>query len=363
MRVMHYAGTLSRSAGGLHASVPGLAKAQAAAGATVLVCGGADAAFEGDKAVWGALPLTTHPARPGGYGLDARAFSALRRFRPEVLHIHGLWSAASLYGLAAAVSGFTVVVSPRGMLDPWILARRPRLKALHAAFAERPLLKRAVVHALSDAEAAAVGAFEPQVRQVVVIGNGVSAPEAAPLADTREGVLYLGRLHPKKQVLELVEAWGRLSCPRPRLTIAGWGDVAYEAALSAAVARTPDVAFVGGLYGEAKAAALRKARFFILPSLSEGVPMAVLEALAAGAIPIITDACNLPELTQAGVALRIAEDLSDLSPVVEAASRRSPSSLNDMAARGVAFAERYSWNGVAARMLDIYRDALRERRA
>ena len=65
------------------------------------------------------------------------------------------------------------------------------------------------------------------------------------------------------------------------------------------------VVFTGPAFGEAKDALLRSADAFILPSLSEGLPMSVLEAWAYGLPVLMTDKCNLPEGFAAGAAVRI----------------------------------------------------------
>jgi poly(glycerol-phosphate) alpha-glucosyltransferase len=65
------------------------------------------------------------------------------------------------------------------------------------------------------------------------------------------------------------------------------------------------VFFLGPKFGEEKAAAYRNASAFILPSLSEGLPMVVLEAWAYARPVLMTGECNLPEGFEANAALRI----------------------------------------------------------
>ena len=63
------------------------------------------------------------------------------------------------------------------------------------------------------------------------------------------------------------------------------------------------ISFLGPVYGEQKHHLLHEARFVILPSLSEGLPMAILEAWAAATPTLMSAACNLPEGFSAGAAL------------------------------------------------------------
>ncbi len=65
------------------------------------------------------------------------------------------------------------------------------------------------------------------------------------------------------------------------------------------------VTFPGALFGEDKRAAFHYCDGFILPSLSEGLPMVLLEAWACGKPVLMTPQCNLPEGFDAGAAVRI----------------------------------------------------------
>ena len=355
MKIAHYSTFLSRSAGGLFYSVSGLSKAQADAGLDVVVVGGADEFFEQDKGQWGPVPLMTNDLVLGNYGLSARAMKQLATFQPDLSHVHGIWSAASFDARAFSLVGVPVVVSPRGMLDPWILARRPTVKRVHAALLERPALSRAHIHALNQSEYESVVKYLPRAAtRTFVVPNGVEATVGSGHTE-RSGVLYIGRLHSKKQVIELARLWRSSDqLQATMLTIAGWGDHDYELELAATVEGAQNVRFVGPLYGEAKSRALSSARFSILPSLSEGLPMAVLEGLQHGAIPIITDQCNLPELFDAGVAFQIKTDLSDLEAVALAATRLSGDGADAMSQSGVAFSQRYLWSTIARRMHTQY---------
>lgn len=360
MRLLFYCASLSRSAGGLHEAVAGLANALCDAGVDVAVAGGADRHFEEDKQAWGAVRTIPYPLGPRQYGFAREGLAALRRERPDLVHVHGIWGAPSIYGRAATLSAVPTVVSPHGMLDPWILARRAPIKRIHAALFERPLLRRAWAHALNDAECAAIAAFMPSVKaRIFVVPNGVAEPADRPSGRSRSGALFLGRLHPKKQVAELVAAWRALALPRDELlTIAGWGDPEYEAAVRRAADGADNIAIVGPLYGEAKAAALAEARWFILPSVSEGLPMAVLEAIQRGCIPILTPECNLPELARDGIALPMRSDFGDFASVMARARGLSAAELERRSSSAADYARNYAWPAIADAMIGHYQACL-----
>lgn len=353
MRVTLYAASITRSAGGLYSAMTGLARAMARLGAKVTVVGGADEHFEADRGAWGDVALSTHRGT-GPYGFSPDAFKLIAASSPDIVHINGIWSAASIYGAAGALRGRTVVVSPHGMLDPWILARKPAVKRVHAALFERPMLKRAHIHALNEGEHASVAAFMPELAgRIFVLPNGVDEIGPVTTSPSRAGALYLSRVHPKKQTLELIEAWSALPSG-DQLTVAGWGDTEYETQVAEAASAGTNVEFVGPLYGDPKASAFEAARFFILPSLSEGLPMAVLEALQHGCVPVITDACNLPELFRDNIALRMQPDFSDFSAVM---TRALAMPAAEFAARSQASREcsrRYLWSEIGRAMLSQY---------
>ena len=357
MKITHYTGSLSRSAGGLYFSVSGLAKSQLALGHDVSVVGVADQFFESDRHQWGDVPL--RPTRPlSSYGFSLAPMVELITRRPDVFHIHGIWNAGPLFGLLAARLGCSVVVSPRGMVDEWILSRGSSAKRVHSRLFETPLFRKAAIHALNASEAASVETVA-QGRQggIFTIPNGIDVPSAPPAGQRSRSVLFLGRLHPKKQVEELIQAWTKLEVAHEyTLKIAGWGDDKYVTRLDALAQTASNVQMLGPLYGQAKDSALRDATYFILPSLSEGLPMAVLEALAAGAIPIITDECNLPELFQKGVAEHMRSDFSDFAARMPAILSRSEPELSAMSQAAWNESRRYDWQNIGRKMVERYHD-------
>jgi glycosyltransferase involved in cell wall biosynthesis len=241
--------------------------------------------------------------------------------RLDLLHLHGIWMYPSAAGSAwAARSGKPYLISPHGMLDPWITGRGRWKKALARVGYERRGWRRATAfHALTEREAADI-ARETGRDDCLVIANAGPRPSQAPSAMRPPTVLYLGRIHPKKNVAALIDAWARLESQRTlpdgaRLVIAGWGEPQDLANLNLAMAGAPASAtFVGPQFGADKARLLAEARFMALPSFSEGLPMAILEAWAAGTPALMSEACNLPTGFAAGAAREISTDSADLAP-------------------------------------------------
>jgi poly(glycerol-phosphate) alpha-glucosyltransferase len=115
------------------------------------------------------------------------------------------------------------------------------------------------------------------------------------------------------------------------------------------------VVFLGPRFGEEKNACYRHCDAFVLPSLSEGLPMVILEAWAYARPVLMTPECNLPEGFAAGAAVRmeatsqsIAEGLRQLLGVCEA-------DRLTMGRRGRSLVEqRYSWPETARQLRSVH---------
>jgi len=357
--------SMSRKAGGVSVVLRRAVQGLAALGCKVTVYALRDEHSDADMAEWGDIqPVLVDPAGPAALGYAPDLTKRLGEH--DLLHQHGIWQGPSL-----AVSswrkrtGKPVVISPHGMLDPWALANSGWKKRVARALYEHANLRGAAcLHALAEAETKAIRAAG-FANPVAEIPNGIDLPEApCPKAesDGRKTLLFLGRLHPKKGLKELLSAWELIARNDPglaarwRVVIAGWDDGGHREALMQQAASLPDVAqveFPGALHGAEKHAAFCQADAFILPSHSEGLPIAVLEAWAYGIPTFITDDCNLPEGFARDAAVRITTDPAALAQVLR--GRLEDSGLAAMAERARSLCEeKFTWDSVAAQYLATY---------
>jgi poly(glycerol-phosphate) alpha-glucosyltransferase len=357
----------SRRAGGLFTAVVELSRAVAALGHRVTVYAPRDGDSERDLPAWFPLvPKLFDPRGPATFSYAPGLAAALEAGDHDVVHQHGLWQYPSVVSARwTRRTGRPVVVSPHGMLDPWALRHagwKKRLAGL--AYETRNLSGAACLHALAEAEARAVAAHCGG-RRVAVVPNGVD-PGPAPVPRRTEGrreLLFLGRIHPKKGIAELVDAWALMARQTPavaaswRLTVAGWDDGGHLPGLRERVAARGlegSVTFPGPLFGPAKRDALTRAAAFVLPSRSEGLPMAVLEAWASGLPVLMTAACNLPDGFRAGAAIEIPEEPGPMAEVL--ARALADPALADAGIAGRRLVEaRYRWEHVAADHVAVYR--------
>ncbi len=244
---------------------------------------------------------------PGMIGFAPALIRQLVAARLDCLHLHGIWMYPSRAGSVwAARTGRPYVISPHGMLAPWITARGRAKKAVARLVYERTSWRRArLLHALTPSEAEDI-AREAGRRDACIIPNAAPPLGPFPAGEPAAHFVYIGRIHPKKNLAALIAAWCRsgVEAAGARLTIAGWGEDADVTELRRLVAEAgSSVEFVGPVYGPEKARLLAAARFVVLPSLSEGLPMAILEAWAAGVPTLMSRECNLGDGFAAGAAI------------------------------------------------------------
>lgn len=389
MKVSHVVDSVSRRAGGVFFSVNSLVHALASLEIEVSVHGLRDAFSDEDGAAWSPLALHLHgTVGPRGIGFSPALTRALLAGRDDLLHVHGAWQAQShSVNVWHRRTRRPYLISLHGMLDPWALARSRAKKRLAALAYERVHLRDAgCLHALCHQEADSIrnhGLKNP----VCLLPNGVDLPanrHAEPESHATDGprvMLFLGRLHPKKGLANALRAWARTHRDFPdwQFVIAGWdqGGHAEElrqlcGELGIACSDIPVtnllqgrnepetrngrcVVFAGPAFGAEKDALFRRADAFILPSFSEGLPMAVLEAWAYGLPVLMTDHCNLPEGFGAGAAIRIGTDPGDIVAGFRGLFAGSRRDLEAMGARGRSLVEaRFTWPKIASQMKEVY---------
>jgi poly(glycerol-phosphate) alpha-glucosyltransferase len=165
---------------------------------------------------------------------------------------------------------------------------------------------------------------------------------------------------PKKHVLELLEAWAKVAEKAEasgwRLVVVGPMEAGYADRLEEMLRAGPSVHLAGPAYGPERAAAYRHADAFILPSVSEGLPMGALEAMSCGLPSLLTPECNLPEAFAADAALKIGADPAGIASGLEALFAMSEARREQMGGNGRRLvARRFTWPQAAAGMEEIYR--------
>ena len=245
----------------------------------------------------------------------------------DVASIRSSWTLVGPMASARCRERHTPYIGyPEGNLDPWALRRSFLRKRAFWRLFDRDYFRGAsAIVALTTSEADSIRRMGLSNR-VEVIPNGVRLEDldgamarrdldsVFPSLHGRRVVLFMGRLHPKKGLPLLLGAFRRVrdEVTDAVLAVAGADETGHLREVRArvrALGLTEDVAFLGHVSGETKKTLLHHAEAFVLPSYSEGLPVAVLEAMGCGTPVVVSEQCHLPEVREVGAG--IVTDLSE----------------------------------------------------
>jgi len=375
VKVLHVIPALAARYGGPSAAVLGMSRATRSVGVSTLI-----ATTDAD----GPTRLAVTLARPVDYhGVPAiffrRTFSESFKYSSmlarwvsrhvsdyDVVHIHAVFSHSSVAAAAACRrQGIPYLVRPLGTLDPWSLRRRRILKlALLQLAVHKMLSGAAAVHFTSDEELRLAESELPGMGKGIVVPLGIDDVYFAESQSSREEgpyVLSLSRLHPKKGVELLIQAFHDLQpfseSAAWKLVIAGDGEPAYVARLRRLAeegAGRGHIVFRGWVDGDDKLTLLRGASVFALVSHQENFGISVAEAMA----------CGVPALVSSGVNLAADVRRAEAGWVVDRSHGAIVQRLRDVMGnqpdrvrRGEAAREwvgRFRWPLVANQLTDMY---------
>ena len=295
----------------------------------------------------------------------------------DLIHVHALFS----YSCAAAMqisrkARVPFVNRPSGLLCRWSLQQsRARKKLFLALFDRANLNASAAIEYTAEQErneAAVLGLRPP----AFVLPYGLHIPQEVPnareslrrqlnVASDEPIILFLSRLHPKKNAHDLLAALQRISNRAFTLIIAGSGSTEYESRLKS-IASSGSLAgrvrFVGFAQDEYKQLLLQGSDLFALPSHSESFGIAALEAIAAGIPVLLTPEVPLASLVEKfrlgwvsqnnpeAICKSVIQMLDGLADSETRLSRRAR-------ARRLVL-QNYTWEQIAKRLLDVYRAIL-----
>lgn len=236
----------------------------------------------------------------------------LAEVRPDVVHVNCCWHPYFAYAaIWAREEVYKVVLTPHGMLEPWIMSRNYWTRKLPSLllYQRRAVRMTTLLHATAEMERQHLLQLGWNTN-VTVIANGIEVEKIAIRTEwqRRGTLLYLGRIHPKKGVDELIRALGMMAravaedgmkadtgaacaaCGELRLLIAGEGEQEYVMELKRLARECgveEHVQWLGGVYGDEKWRLMREADALVLPTHSENFGIVVAEAMASGT-PVIT---------------------------------------------------------------------------
>jgi glycosyltransferase involved in cell wall biosynthesis len=296
-------------------------------------------------------------------GVFLRLVARLLLGRVALVHLHsasrGSFWRKSLLSWLADTFGVPYVYHLHSGEFPAFYERQPRLVR---KWVRRILRRAACVVVLTEGWRTALAAIEPGAK-IEVVGNPVLVPKSLPavrFSDRR--VLFLGRFDEKKGIFDLARAVPNVLevLPDTVLVLAGDGRQEEVRKLVRELGVEKQVRLPGWLDGEAKEAALAAASVLVLPSYHEGLPVSLLEAMAAGVPVVATRVGGIPELLregECGVLVEPGDVVALATALVEVLKRKE---LRERL-REKAFArvrEAYSEEVVFGKLDELYRGLL-----
>jgi len=313
---------------------------------------------------------------PEGWGYSKALKNALSKSEPDIYHVHGIWMYPGIAtGTAARRKAKPYVISPRGMLHSWALKNSAWKKKIVGWLFENKNLRFATcLHALCESEYQSIRAYGLK-NPVAIIHNGIDLPKVdrvlpAPwqgqISEHKKVMLFLGRIHSKKGLPNLIKAWALLqqsavSSQQSRwaLVIAGWSQGGHEDELKQMVAELgleKDIVFLGPVFEKKKQACLQNADAFVLPSFSEGLPMSVLEAWAYELPVVMTPQCNIPEGFEADAAIEVQPETDSISDGLSVFFDLSEDRQKEIGLNGRQLVQKkFTWLQIATQMIDVYK--------
>jgi len=323
-----------------------------------------DANFK--KAKTYTFPCNYHPRLGHSKLMNTWLEARLKSCKSLVIHNHGMWQSNAIYSSRLKSKyNHRLLISPRGTLSDWALNNGSVIakKIFWSLFQRNALQVADCIHVTSISEYEDVrrlGFKNP----IAIIPNGIDTSVFSKPPKKDKTVLFLGRIHKKKGIEMLLNAWKRLNNKYPdwALKIVGsdedyYGRKGYKDFLLNMVrsCNIKGVVFSDPLFGDKKNQEYRRSSVFILPTYSENFGMTVIESLAQETPAIVTYGAPWKDLEtyNAGWWIPISEDA--IFNALDEALKIGQDELLSMGKNGFRLVEKaYSWPSITKDMLNVY---------
>ena len=276
------------------------------------------------------------------------------------VHVHGFWLHPFVSAcFAGKALDAQILLSPHGMFSQFSFRAHGTRKRIALRLGFSQALRR-----IDCFHATSVGEYE-EIRKlglkqpIHLIPHGIDLPELITSKCHLEEhvLLFLSRLHPKKGLMLLLEAWGQIAALRPqwRLQIVGPDEGGHGAELQQFIARRglPRVSLMGPCYGAVRDALMRNASLFVLPSYDENFGLVIGEALACETPVLTTTRTPWKMLEAKGCGWCVPATLESITSALATATALDVDKLHEMGRRGrIMINQSFSWSRVSQRFLE-----------
>lgn len=308
--------------------------------------------------------LNTGSQLKGFYAFSRFLTTAIDLKRPDILHDHGLWLPTN-HAVSRASRAYRIplVLHARGMLHPWALSHRAAKKRLAWwAYQRRSLQSVSLFFATSNEEADHIRDLSLK-QPIAIIPNGIDLPEVKTSLENsaretdKRSVLFMGRIHPIKGIIELLEAWKDVRRDDWRLLLAGPDEDGHLNEVMNCVGKlglVDCVEYLGKVDEEDKAALFSRADIFVLPSFSENFGVVVAEALAHRVPVVATYGSPWRGLVENSCGWWVRTEAKALGGALSEAMALSDEERSRMGLRGQRYARKFEWTHIARETADVY---------
>jgi len=293
--------------------------------------------------------------------------------RNTVFHDNGLWLPFNnTISKICKKQSIPQVISSHGMLEPWSLNYRFFKKKFAWLTYQKENLKRVnVIHATSFMEAENISKLNLKV-PIAIIPNGIDKPIKKKLPkkfdqtslgleknDKRKIMLYLGRIHPKKGLLNFLKAWKNSSTLLNdwRFVIAGFPEENYLKNLKEFVNNNNinhSVYFLDPLFEENLANIYKYSKIFVLPTFSENFGLVIAEALSYGLPTITTKGTPWSSLEKGNAGWWCESSIEDFEKVLKLSTTLTEKEYKIMSQNAYELSKFYNWDQISKSFLELY---------
>jgi glycosyltransferase involved in cell wall biosynthesis len=286
--------------------------------------------------------------------------------RFDLIQIQSMWDLPYHKVMVEARKlGIPYIVTPRGMLDPWSLAHKKWKKKLAMLLYQKKDLQRAnCILATADMEADHVrdlGIIPP----IAIIPNGIDVSEyecrsLKDKASVKKQIVFLSRIHEKKGIEFLIDAWENLQSKYPdwNVVIAGNGETDYIEQLKQKITAKglqKCMEIVPPVFGVEKHKLYCESSLFVLPTYSENFGMVVAEAMSCGVPVITTNGTPWQELNELKLGWCIDLSIDNLIKAISEAVGLGADTLFNMGQKcSLHIRNTYQYTEVAAKNKAVY---------
>ena len=298
-------------------------------------------------------------------GMKKECQALLNKIQPDVIHVNCCWMPQCAFAQKWAQQlGYKVVLTPHGMLEPWIMKRHYWTKKVPALllYQKNAVVKADYLHATAESEKENLVKLGYN-RKIEVIANGIDIDNIVMKTswERKKQILFLSRIHVKKGINHLIEAVAVMKDELKgyKINIAGEGEEDYIGELRQLASRlgvTDNIRFIGGIYGDKKWELFRNADLFVLHTHTENFGIVVAEALACGTPVITTKGTPWDELGTENCGWWIEVGIEPIINALRAFLQLSVGNLEQMGRNGRQLVEyKYSSQKMAEDMMLLYK--------